>query len=142
MTMAVRPARLEDTPGAIALLKQLMSGPRDWDAVARALGQVLADGRLGSVHVAGEDSRLLGVITQSYVYAVRFGGWYSQIEELVVDAAARGKGAGAALVQASIAEARRRGCAEIGLWALPHNVPFYESQGFKLTGGPYLSQRL
>jgi GNAT superfamily N-acetyltransferase len=83
----------------------------------------------------------LGVITWSINLALRYGGCYAQIEELVVDAAKRGTGAGAALVREAIARARAAGCAEIGLYALEHNRPFYEKLGF-VYAGPELRQPL
>ncbi|ETX06235.1 MAG: hypothetical protein ETSY2_18380, partial [Candidatus Entotheonella gemina] len=58
-----------------------------------------------------------------------------------VDSKGRGRGTGALLVNAAIAEARQRGCMEIGLYAREHNVPFYEKLGFVYTG-PEMRQSL
>jgi GNAT superfamily N-acetyltransferase len=57
------------------------------------------------------------VITSSYVPAIRYGGEYARLEELIVDDRARGSGAGTALLQAAIAEARRRGCSLVTLYS-------------------------
>ena len=95
----------------------------------------------GAVLIAEDESGFLGCIAFSYNLAIRYGGEYAQIEELIVNEKARGKSVGASLVQASIHAARERGCKEIGLYAMENNVPFYEKQGFSYVS-PELRQRL
>ena len=73
--------------------------------------------------------------------AIRYGGEYAQIEELIVDPRARGLKAGAALVRASIEAARAHGCREIGLYSREQTRAFYEKLGFSYTG-PELRQSL
>jgi GNAT superfamily N-acetyltransferase len=68
---------------------------------------------------------------------MRYGGEYCQLEELVVDPAARGKNVGAQLVNATVDAARARGCADYGLYLVEtteHNRPFYEKCGFEVVG--------
>ena len=80
---------------------------------------------------------LLGIATVSYNFAIRCGGEYAQLEELIVSAEARGKNAGGLLVQAAVSAARDRGCAEMGLYLLPsteRNRPFYAKYGFAYVG--------
>ena len=84
---------------------------------------------------------MLGLISVSVNLGIRFDFAYAQIEELVVDAAARGKQAGAALVRAAIGEARRRGCDEMGLYPREETRAFYEKLGFGYVGVE-LRQRL
>jgi GNAT superfamily N-acetyltransferase len=76
---------------------------------ARAVYRDLVTSTRGSVIVFEVDGEVLGVITSSYVSAIRYGGEYARLEELIVDDKARGTGAGMALLKAAIAEARRRG---------------------------------
>jgi ribosomal protein S18 acetylase RimI-like enzyme len=101
----------------------------------------MLDNERGTVLVAEDETGILGVISFSFNLAIRYDGGYAQIEELVVDEAARGKHVGAALVRAAIDEARRRGCDEMGLYPREHNRLFYEKLGFEYVGVE-LRQRL
>jgi ribosomal protein S18 acetylase RimI-like enzyme len=73
----------------------------------------------------------------SYNMTIRYGGEYCELEELIVDDAARGLNLGRILVQRTIDDARRRGCAEIGLYLVPStegNRGFYKKLGFEVLG--------
>jgi ribosomal protein S18 acetylase RimI-like enzyme len=62
------------------------------------------------------------------------GGCYARIESVVVDEAARGKGAGAALCQEAIVRARARGADKIDLTSLPARAAanrLYQRLGFQ-----------
>ena len=125
----------------LALLGQLFE--RD---VMREPGRSVAFRRMleserGFVLAAEESGAVLGLISVSVNLAIRFDVAYAQIEELVVDAAARGKQAGAILVRAALDEARRRGCEEIGLYPREETRAFYEKLGFSYVGVE-LRQRL
>ncbi|MCH2184869.1 GNAT family N-acetyltransferase, partial [Myxococcota bacterium] len=87
----------------------------------------LITGERGEVLVAEEQGSLWGLATVSYNLAIRYGGEYAQLEELIVDPAARGKNVGGLLVEAALDRARARGCPEFGLYLLEateHNRPF------------------
>lgn len=137
MAVTTRLARASDEGAVFGLLPQLLDAPPEGRNVFRAL---LGSER-GAVIVAEEGGVFLGFISLSFNPAIRYGGNYAQIEELIVDEAARGKQGGAILVQAAIAEARRRGCREIGLYSREHTRAFYEKLGFAYTG-PELRQGL
>jgi len=94
-------------------------------------------GERGAVVVAERDGVILGCATVSYNLAIRYGGEYCELEELIVDEPGRGLGLGRILVQRTIDDARRRGCAEIGLYLVPTtegNRGFYEKLGFEVLG--------
>lgn len=138
MGATTRTAIGTDREACIELLQELRAadlGPLSVDA-----GQVfdlLLDGVRGQVIVAEEDGELLGLASVTYNLAMRYGGEYCQLEELVVDPAARGRKVGALLVDAAIENARQRGCAEIGAYLVAtteHNRPFYEKFGFEAVG--------
>lgn len=87
--------------------------------------------------VAENDDGILGCATVSYNLALRYGGEYCELEELIVDEAARGLNLGRILVRRTIDDARRRGCAEMGLYLVPRtetNRGFYEKLGFEVLG--------
>lgn len=91
----------------------------------------------GEILVADESGTLLGMATVSYNLAIRYAGEYAQLEELIVDPAARGKNVGGLLVSTAVERARERGCGEFGLYLVEHtehNRPFYEKYGFERVG--------
>jgi GNAT superfamily N-acetyltransferase len=150
MTVVIRPALLSDTARCIELLAALNSATKSaplpesaQQKIETAFGTLLSNER-GRIIVAEEDGVCLGMATVSYNLAMRYGGEYCQLEELIVDPAGRGKNIGGLLVKQTVADARRRGCAEYGLYLLKsteHNKPFYEKYGFVLMGSE-MRQRL
>jgi ribosomal protein S18 acetylase RimI-like enzyme len=91
----------------------------------------------GAIVVAEKGGVVVGCASVSYNVTIRYGGEYCELEELIVDDAARGLQLGRILVQRTIDDARRRGCAEIGLYLVPTtegNRGFYEKLGFEVIG--------
>ena len=131
-------ARAEDRAAVLELLNRLVERTGGTiDARAGEAFAVLLQGDRGEVLVAEEGGQLLGLASVSWNVAMRYGGEYCQLEELVVDPAARGQNLGGRLVEATIARARGRGCAEYGLYLVEStegNRPFYEKYGFKAVG--------
>jgi glucosamine-phosphate N-acetyltransferase len=138
MTVQVRNAVATDHQACIELLQELRAADRGPLSVdAGDVFEQLLDGVRGRVLVAEDDGELLGLASVTFNLAMRYGGEYCQLEELVVDPAARGKHVGARLVEAAVEQARERGCAEIGAYlvaATEHNRPFYEKFGFTAVG--------
>src|SRR4029078_10376297 len=128
--IAVRAAIEADVARILELLSQLFEGDLTAQTARATALRRLLDRDRGAVLVAFEDDLVHGVITFSCNLAVRFDTSYAQIEELVVDGAARGKQAGAALVRAAMADARARGCEEMGLYPRETTRGFYEGLGF------------
>jgi ribosomal protein S18 acetylase RimI-like enzyme len=141
VSLTTRGARAEDEDRVFALLAQLLDTPAPGWAGCRETYRELLDSGRGEIIVAEDGPEVVGVITFSINVAIRYAGSYAQIEELVIDADCRGKGAGAALVNAALASARAHGCREAGLYARERNRPFYEKLGFTYTG-PELRQSL
>ena len=133
----VRAARPGDEQAIDALLEQLFAGHSDVraDPAARreALPRLIASDRL-RVLVVEDDAGVVGMISLSFDLALRYAGEYAQIEELIVDPRGRGRHLGALLVRSAIAEARARGCREIGLYAREETRAFYEKLGFHYVG--------
>ena len=139
--LGVRAAVEADVPRILELLSQLFDRDVTSEPARAESLRRLLDSERGAVLVAVEDDVVLGVITFSCNLAVRFDSAYAQIEELVVDDAARGKKAGAALVRAAMSQAAARGCEEMGLYPREATRAFYESLGFEYVGVE-LRQRL
>lgn len=130
-----RPARVEDEPRLFEFIETL-TGQAPTAAWSEVLASHLRQER-GAVVVAENKSGLLGCATVSYNLAIRYGGEYCELEELIVDEAARGLSLGRILVQRTIDDAKRRGCAEMGLYLVPTtegNRGFYEKLGFEVLG--------
>lgn len=130
-----RPAAADDRDRIYELVETLTGRARTahWDAVYQAhLGH-----ERGAIVVAENDAGILGCATVSYNVALRYGGEYCELEELIVDETARGLNLGRILVQRTIDDAKRRGCAEMGLYLVPRtegNQGFYEKLGFEVMG--------
>lgn len=130
-----RSATAADEARCLELIETLTGHPAGaaWSEVFhRLLGA-----ERGRIVVAETGDRVLGCATVSYNLAIRYGGEYCQLEELIVDEAARGLQLGRILVQRTIDDARLRGCAEMGLYLVDRtegNRPFYEKLGFEVVG--------
>ena len=136
MAITIRPAAQGDKAICVGLV-QTLNGNSATAAWSETFERLLTQER-GLVLVAEDaDDGVLGIATVSYNLAIRFGGEYCQLEELYVDPKARGKNVGGLLLEAVIAGARERGCAEIGVHITHRfhaNRPFYEKYGFVHTG--------
>jgi GNAT superfamily N-acetyltransferase len=139
MSVIVRSAEERDKARCLDLLGELVSTgsggsphPRAGDALDLLLTQ-----ERGQVVVAEDETGILGMATVTYNLAMRYGGEYCQLEELIVSPQARGKNVGAMLVQQTVDNAKSRGCGEFGLYLVEsteHNRPFYEKFGFEVVG--------
>lgn len=135
----VRPARQDDKAALRDFLDLLARDLSDDSVLFRAADldpvlDELLDGGRGCILIAEDSTGPLGMVTVSFNLTLRHGGEYAQVEELIVGYAARGKHVGAALMEAAVEAAHDRGCAEIGLYAVPRNRPFYEKFGFEYVG--------
>lgn len=130
-----RPATLDDRQRCFELIERL-TGETPTQRWTTVFASHLRHER-GAVVVAENDDGVIGCATVSYNLAVRYGGEYCELEELIVDEAARGLNLGRILVQRTIDDARRRGCTDMGLYLVPTtegNRGFYEKLGFEVIG--------
>ncbi len=145
MTMQIRDATPNDEAACAALLAELgTSTGKDPDPRFADVFRKLLTRERGQITVAEEDGTLLGMATVSFNLALRYGGEYCQLEELIVSPRARGRSLGGLLVQHVVDIASARGCAEIGLYLVEHtehNRPFYGKYGFEAVGSE-MRQRL
>lgn len=130
-----RPAVDADRPRIYDLVEALTGSARTerWDDVFLSH---LRNER-GAIVVAENHDGILGCATVSYNLALRYGGEYCELEELIVDESARGLNLGRILVQRTIDDAKRRGCVEMGLYLVPStegNQGFYAKLGFEVMG--------
>ncbi len=145
--MRIRKATLEDEGAVIELLKRLLipvgEVDGDWKDEARIFRRVTENPELGSVLVAEENGEVAGVTTLSYPTAIRCGGLYSCLEEIIVDERYRGSGIGGKLIDAAIAEAAAKGCDEIQVNAPREtSYPLYLRHGLKDEGKKQIKTKL
>ena len=139
--VSIRNATLKDEVKVFELLKILFSnaapGERvdDWSAMAKEFRRITKDEAKGNVIVAEENGVILGLVTVSYIEAIRCAGIYGSIEEFVVSEAARGKGVGGRLLEAVVEKATKKGCTDI-IVNRPSQLgyPVYLRNGFNDAG--------
>jgi GNAT superfamily N-acetyltransferase len=131
----IRACRKDDAPGIARLLGEL-GYPATDDAVARRLERV-ADDR---ILVAEVEGRIVGFAQLHVSPAIEYDGDAAKLAALVVDEEHRGRGIGRALVEATEAEARARGCVLLFVTTAEHRSDaheFYEQIGLEYTGRRY-----
>lgn len=93
----------------------------------------LQDEKLGQSWLIKEDDLVLGYIIVVYFFSFEFKGRVALLDELYLNADARGKGVGKKAVQFVQEYVQQEGCKLVLLEVEPHNLPaqkLYESQGF------------
>ena len=117
-----------------------LSGPTDAE-MAEGVGRLLGDADTEFVLAAPEDGAdPAGVAQLRFRYGVWRAGGDCLLEDLFVDASARGAGLGRALIDATLDRARARGCRRVELDVNEANdaaIRLYESAGFSATANAY-----
>ncbi|MEJ5091593.1 GNAT family N-acetyltransferase [Sphingobacterium faecium] len=93
----------------------------------------LDDERLGQSWLIKENDLVLGYIIVVYFFSFEFKGRVALLDELYLNADARGKGVGRKAVEFVKEYVQNQGCKLVLLEVEPHNIPaekLYESQGF------------
>ena len=138
MSINIRLAKPEDEKQCSELLDVLAEATSDPNNIfdSNTFNKVISNER-GSLVIAEEEGKILGMASISFNLALRYNGEYCQLEELVVHQEARGKNVGGLLIEETLRLARNRGCNEFGLYLLDstkHNQSFYEKYGFIVIG--------
>ena len=138
MSINIRLAKPEDEQQCSELLDVLAEAASDPNNIfdSNTFNKVISNER-GSIVIAEEEGKILGMASISFNLALRYNGEYCQLEELVVHQEARGKNVGGLLIEETLRLARKRGCDEFGLYLLEstkHNQSFYEKYGFVVIG--------
>lgn len=124
--MQIEPARQSDVPALCALLSSLFEQEVEFapdpEAQRRGLEAILADHDVGLILVARRDGRVIGMANLLFTVSTALGARVAILDDLVVDAAARGAGVGSALLERAIATAREQGCRRISLHTDASNV--------------------
>jgi len=138
--LTLRAATAADLDALVRLLHQLFSIEQDFrpDAARqrRGLALMLAAPEQRAVLVAERDGQVIGMVTAQLVVSTAEGAPSALVEDMVVEAAARGGGVGACLLEAVEAWAAARGATRLQLLADRDNTPalaFYAGRGWAST---------
>ena len=143
MDILFRTATAEDVPHIVALLADDMLG-RTREVAGGALAQSYTDAfdaiaadPNNELIVGCMDGRIVATLQLTYTPSLSFqGSWRATVESVRTDAALRGRGIGAALMEHAIERARARGCRIVQLTtnkARDDARRFYERLGFSAT---------
>lgn len=133
----IRPARPQDVPVVLQLVRELATYEREPDAVeateALLHEALFGDAPVASCHLAVEPG---GGVVGFALWYVTFSTWKGRpglwLEDLFVRPAARGSGLGRALLETLAGVCVERGYARFEWWVLDWNTPahgFYRSLG-------------
>jgi len=140
MTITIREARAADIPALSRLLEALFSIEADFrpdgTRQQRGLELLLQQSETACVLVAEGGGQVVGMCTAQVLISTAEGGPVAVVEDVVVDAACRGQGVGAQLLDALESWARRSGVSRLQLLADRNNEPalkFYARQQWQPT---------
>ena len=138
MSVHIRLAKFEDQEHCSELLNVLAEATSGLNDIfdSNTFNKLISNER-GSLVIAEEEGKIVGMASISFNLALRYNGEYCQLEELVVHHEARGKNVGGLLIEETLRLAANRGCKEFGLYLLEstkHNQSFYEKYGFVVIG--------
>lgn len=140
--LQIRAATAADAAVMVDLLRELAESMGERTPVDEATVRAWLEQPGCGALIAERDRREVGMLSSSVRQNLYHGRDCCLVEELVVDAAARGAGVGKALLEAAIRDAARRGCAEISVSTSADNGPalaLYRSAG--LTDEALLLER-
>jgi len=134
-------AQVVDGPALRSLLGELFTLEQDFlpDAARQAAGltQLLADRQRGAIVVARDPAgSVIGMVSGQLVISTAEGAYSVWVEDLIVQAAWRGRGVGAALLAGVLQWAQERGATRAQLLVDDANAPalaFYAHQGWQTT---------
>jgi GNAT superfamily N-acetyltransferase len=140
--MRARRASAADIPQLVPLVRGYWEFERiegfDAARTSALLAQLCAQPALGSAWVAESGGELVGYLVTVSVLSLEHQGLMAEIDEFFVEARARGRGAGAALLAALEAALAAEGCVRLQLQIGNRNHrgrAFYERAGFRGRDG-------
>jgi GNAT superfamily N-acetyltransferase len=126
-----------DIPRLCELLAILFAQEREFEPNAlnqkKGLEAIIADPAIGLILVLKEDNKIIGMVNLLFTISTSLGAKVALLEDMIIDPAHRGKGAGTILLQAAKQKASEQGCRRITLLTDASNSnakAFYQKMGF------------
>jgi len=142
MTADIRPVTAQEIPSLLPLVEEYwrFEDIADFDPalVARELGRLCAEPRLGSAWVAYARGKAVGYLLAVYVFSLEHLGLTAEIDEFFVLPSARSHGLGDRLLRVAEAEFTRRECTNVALQLGRGNDRarvFYRAHGYSERAG-------
>jgi GNAT superfamily N-acetyltransferase len=135
MALEIRSATLEDAATVHGLIQDLAAAQGHAEEMRTTIEDIRRDGfgpgALFHSLLAERDGKPMGLALYFYIYSTWQGRPALYVEDLFVDAAARGSGAGTELMRALAKIAMGRGCSKLELSVSEENTArvFYEGLG-------------
>lgn len=148
-TESIRQATLEDLPALVDLLGILFTQEEDFhpDAVKqeRALRMILESPQVGTVFVACQTEKVVGMVCMLWTISTAEGGKACWMEDVVVHPDHRGGGLGTRLVEEAIRQAQEMACLRIAVLTDQGNHgarKLYERLGFEMSSMVCLKKKI
>jgi GNAT superfamily N-acetyltransferase len=133
----IREAVVSDIEALCGLLGLLLTQEAEFEPNVelqrQGLARIISDGAIGTVLVAIQDLRVIGMVNILYTVSTALGGPVALLEDLIVTPAFRGLGVGTSLLSAALDHCRSVGCRRITLLTDGDNRAahsLYEAAGF------------
>jgi GNAT superfamily N-acetyltransferase len=145
MTFDIRPATATDIPALVALMTTFYAESEfvlPAEPATRAFEALLADPRLGAAWLALVNGAPAGHAVLTVCFSMEYGGLRGFVDDLYVRPDARGRGVGAALLDAIRAAAVARGVRALHVETGPDNATarrLYARAGYVESGHLFLS---
>lgn len=135
---SIRRATAADIPALVPLLVELFAQEAEFtpapELQRRGLAAIIAEPSVGTILIAEEDGRAVGMANLIYTVSTALGGRVAILEDMIVTKAARAGGRGTAILNAALDAARADGCLRVTLLSDRDNTAahrFYERIGFR-----------
>lgn len=136
--LQVTEATPDDIPRLCELLALLFAQEAEFQPdpskQAAGLRKIITQPEVGRILVLREGDAVIGMVNLLFTVSTALGGRVAVFEDMIVDPAHRGGGAGSQLLQAAIESARAAGCLRITLLTDRGNADaqrFYARHGFE-----------
>ena len=135
--MKLTKAIQSDIPELVELLRTLFEQEAEFEpnpeAQRKALIKIIFDPKIGTILLARNDEKILGMINLLFTESTALGAKVAILEDMVVLPTFRGEGIGSQLIDYAIDESKKEGCKRITLLTDIENIKaqsFYQKKGF------------
>ena len=131
--MNIREAGVEDAEVVVELIRELAESAGESSSITAENVVAYLSTPGSAILLAEEDRQVVGLLSCATRPNLYHAAPSCVIEELIVRRAARGRGAGGALLHGVLERARAAGCVEVSISAMPDNtraIALYKRYGF------------